>query len=70
MPKTSIKQTSGNVFADLGLPDADELLAKAELALRICEIIKERRLSQARAAKLLHLSHDALRDRIQKLALP
>ena len=55
MPKTSIKQTSENIFADLGLASADELLAKTELALRICEIINERKLSQTRAAKLLRI---------------
>ena len=53
MPKTSVKPASGNVFADLGLADGDELLVKAELALRICEFIGERKLSQTRAAKLL-----------------
>lgn len=45
--------SSGNVFADLGLPDADELLAKADLAIRISGIIDERELTQAEAAELL-----------------
>jgi predicted XRE-type DNA-binding protein len=44
---------SGNVFADLGLPDAEERLAKAELARRIFNIIVKRRLTQAQAADLL-----------------
>jgi len=44
---------SGNVFADLGLPDADESLAKAELASRINEAIRERRLTQTAAAEVL-----------------
>ena len=35
---------SGNVFADLGLPDADELLAKARLASAISDIISGRHL--------------------------
>ncbi len=43
----------GNVFADMGLPDAEEMLAKAELAIQIQGIIKSRRLSQAQAAELL-----------------
>jgi predicted XRE-type DNA-binding protein len=43
----------GNVFADLGLPDAEEALAKAELAHKISVVIRERRLTQARAAALL-----------------
>jgi predicted XRE-type DNA-binding protein len=46
-------ESSGNVFADLGLPDADELLAKADLAIQISRIIEERELTQAEAAELL-----------------
>ena len=44
---------SGNVFADLGLPNADELLIKAELADQISELITERKLTQIEAAELL-----------------
>ncbi len=36
---------SGNVFADLGLLSPDELHAKAELAIRITEILRRRRLT-------------------------
>ena len=46
----------GNVFADLGLPDADAHLVKAEAVLRIHAIVRERRLTQAAAARLLGLS--------------
>jgi predicted XRE-type DNA-binding protein len=49
----SIEESSGNVFADLGLKDPEELLAKAQLVQRIADIIAERKLTQARAAKLL-----------------
>lgn len=44
---------SGNVFADLGLPDAEEMLAKADLAIQINNLIKERKLTQVEAARLL-----------------
>jgi predicted XRE-type DNA-binding protein len=44
---------SGNVFADLGLPNSEESLAKAELASRINEVILQRRLTQAAAAEVL-----------------
>ncbi len=49
----SIEESSGNVFADLGLKNPEELLAKAQLVQRIADIIAERKLTQARAAKLL-----------------
>ena len=49
-------KSSGNVFADLGLPDAEERLAKAELARQIEHIIKKKRLTQERAAKILGIS--------------
>jgi predicted XRE-type DNA-binding protein len=45
--------SSGNVFADLGLPNADELLIKAELAHQISELISARKLTQMEAAELL-----------------
>ena len=48
-----IEASSGNVFADLGLKNPDELLAKAELVQRICDIIAQRKLTQSRTAKLL-----------------
>jgi predicted XRE-type DNA-binding protein len=51
--RVSIEESSGNVFADLGLENPGELLAKAELVQRIADIIAERKLTQVRAAKLL-----------------
>jgi predicted XRE-type DNA-binding protein len=51
--RVSIEESSGNVFADLGLNNPEELLAKAELVQRIVDIIAERKLTQVRAAKLL-----------------
>ena len=44
---------SGNVFADLGLPDAEEMQAKALLCIQIQTIIKKRHLTQTQAAELL-----------------
>ncbi len=54
--KVKVERGSGNVFADLGRPDADTHLLKAELVTRIDEIVRERRLTQAQAADLLGLS--------------
>jgi predicted XRE-type DNA-binding protein len=45
--------SSGNVFADLNLPQADDLLAKAELAAKIIAEIQRRRLTQIQAAATL-----------------
>jgi predicted XRE-type DNA-binding protein len=44
---------SGNVFADMGLPEPDEELTKAQLASHIRRVIKRRRLTQAAAASLM-----------------
>lgn len=43
---------SGNVFADLGLPNPEERLMKADLTMQITDAIRARRLTQAKAAKL------------------
>lgn len=48
-----VTQSSGNVFADLGLPDADEALAKARLAQRIAAVIQKKGLTQIDAAATL-----------------
>ncbi len=51
--KEEVRQGSGNVFADLKLPDAEALNAKAQIAYRICQILEERQLTQKQAAELL-----------------
>jgi len=51
--KPDIEKSSGNVFADLDVPEAETALAKAELARQINAIIQQRGLKQAEAAKLL-----------------
>ncbi len=49
----TVTQSTGNVFADLNVPEPEEALAKADLAGRICDIIAERGLTQRQAAKVL-----------------
>jgi predicted XRE-type DNA-binding protein len=44
---------SGNVFADIGVPNPEEALLKAQLASRINQIIERRGLTQVTAAELL-----------------
>jgi predicted XRE-type DNA-binding protein len=48
-----IERGSGNVFADLELPDADERMAKAFLSRLIHEDIEHRGLNQSEAARIL-----------------
>lgn len=45
--------TSPNVFADLGLPNPEERLLKAELASKISSLIEQKNLTQMQAAELL-----------------
>ncbi len=51
--KIAVSVGSGNVFKDLGLRNAEELLAKAKLAARIVQILEERKLTQTQAASVL-----------------
>ena len=53
--KIVIERGSGNVFADLGYPDAEEHLAKSKLVLAIANAIKARDMTQAEAATLMQL---------------
>jgi len=53
--KIAAEEGSGNVFADIGLSDPEERLAKADLAIRISEAIRARRLTQTRAARILKI---------------
>lgn len=51
--KITFEKSSGNVFEDLGLPDAEKLFLRATLGFKVFQIIEERRLTQAEAAKIL-----------------
>ncbi len=53
--RIEVEQGSGNVFADIGLPDPEERLAKADLAIRISQAIRARRRTQTRAAHILKI---------------
>jgi predicted XRE-type DNA-binding protein len=56
MSTKSASKSSGNVFADLGIPRPDQYLAKAELAARILKVVQQRRLTQQAAAELLGIN--------------
>lgn len=55
-----IEKSSGNVYADLGMADAAEMVVKAQLATKIGEIIKNRKWSQQQAARVLGLTQPKL----------
>ena len=55
VPETRIARGTKNVFADLGFPDAETHLLKAELVTRIQRVITAQALTQAAAAKRLDL---------------
>jgi predicted XRE-type DNA-binding protein len=52
MSKKGYEIGSRNVFKDLGLPNAEEHLVKAQLVFKIDTIMKKRRLKQVEAAAL------------------
>ena len=52
---SDIRESTGNVFADIGVNNPDQALAKAELARQITSIIKARGLTQTEAAEVLHI---------------
>lgn len=55
-----IEESTGNVYADLGMADADEMLIKAQLATKIGAIIKGRKWSQQQAAEVLGMTQPKL----------
>lgn len=55
-----IEEGSTNVYADLGRPDAEEMLIKAQLASKISEIIKRRRLTQSEASEIIGMPQPKL----------
>jgi predicted XRE-type DNA-binding protein len=54
--------SSGNVWADIGDPEAEEKFARAELMRRIWYLVRERRLTQAQTARILATSQPAVSD--------
>lgn len=50
-----ITEGTGNVFADLGLPEAGDRQTKTRLAMAVNALLKERRIKQTDAAAILHI---------------
>ncbi|GAA5235132.1 XRE family transcriptional regulator [Verticiella sediminum] len=55
-----IHHSSGNVYADLDIPDAERMLAKSRLIMQLNDAIKARQWSRKKAAAVLGLSTSAL----------
>ena len=55
-----VEPSSGNVFADLGLPDAEDLDAKVRLAIIINRLVANQRLNQIKAAARLNVSQQTI----------
>jgi len=53
--EVKVELSSGNVFADLGLPDAEELLLKAKIVTQIEQLIQKKGWTQAQAAERMKL---------------
>ena len=64
---------TGNVLVDLGFDDAEELSAKAALALKLNELIEQRGLSQTEAAAITGMTQPKIsqvrRYRLQNISL-
>lgn len=73
MKRIKVETGSGNVFADIGLPNPEEALAKAEIARRVNLILNAREWSQVKAGAVLGIPQprvsDLARGRLGKFSL-
>ncbi|MES2121508.1 MAG: helix-turn-helix transcriptional regulator [Chlamydiota bacterium] len=71
--KIKYEESSGNVFADLGVENPEEALAKSELAHQITKIIKKKKLTQKKAAEILDVDQPKIsaliRGRLRSFSL-
>lgn len=71
--KIVCEESSGNVFADLGIENPEEALAKSELARQIAKLIKKKKLTQKRAAEILGIDQPKIsaliRGRLRSFSL-
>ena len=54
--ETPVQKGSGNVYADLGYSNSEDMIEKAQLVTKIADIIRQRGLTQERAAEVLGLT--------------
>ncbi len=71
--KIVYEESSGNVFADLGVKNPEEALAKSELARQITKLIKKKKLTQKEAAEILGIDQPKIsaliRGRLRSFSL-
>ena len=60
-----IEKGSGNVYADLGTANSEEMLVKAQLSMKIGEIIKLRKMTQIEAARVLGMPQPKLSNMLR-----
>ena len=56
MEETMFEESSGNIFADLGLENADEMLMRGKIGIQVIRLLKQRSLKQREIAELLGIS--------------
>lgn len=70
---TAIHDSTGNIFEDMGMRDAEERLAKAELVRVIRKTIEERGLTQSEAARILGTAQpdvsDLMRGKLSRFSM-
>src|SRR5260370_31339158 len=55
-PRARVEVASGNIFADLGLPDANTHFLKAQIVSEIYRLTNERKLTQVQIGKLVGIT--------------
>lgn len=60
MPRGKAKLETGNIFAEIGTPNAEEHALKADVVIKIGMLIESKKLSQTQAAKLTGISQPDL----------
>jgi len=65
--KIKVTRSSGNVFRDLGFPpgEAEHLLVRSDLMIKVQKLVASRRLSQAAVAKILRVTQPRVSDRLR-----
>lgn len=58
--RMKVEVGSGNIFADLGLPDAEDMLLKSRIVVELHRLIKDRKLTQTAAAKRIGIGQPDL----------